>query len=319
MDQTTNIVKITGILVKTDLEVKNLGQPDESLGGHIVLRTADGSEHEVNYFANKYKKDAVDKKKFSNDLNGLHKGYETIVNEFKSLETNPDDADVVTIGSGEFGTQDYVDKKDTEKMIHYNDIKAKFANRVEVKDLETTPQVATFEVSGIVTKLTGEMKKGEATGNGEVHVDIIGYQANLVPVTLIVPATIVEGFSTAGFYETGLAKFSGTLINTKVTETVVEKQTFGADIVKELTLTVRRSEIAGGSPLGTIFDIKDGSEEAYEAAKSKRRLKLQEVKTKFMNKGQAATEQTGFTAPPAIQQTPPPANANPFGKNPFAK
>lgn len=323
MKECINSVSITGVLVKNGLEVKNLSQQDESIAGDLVIRTADGSEHEVNYFAYKYKKDKNDPtgKTFTSEENGMYKGYETAIAEYKSLETNPEDADIVSVGFGTIGVQDYENKKDG-RMVSYNDVKGKFINRVEPKNIETTPQVATFEVQGIVTKLQPEMKKDEPTGNGEVHLDCVGYGGNITPVKLVVPATIVEGFGKAGFYETGLAKFSGKIINTKTVETIVEQQAFGEDLTKTVTITLKRFEITGGSPQGDMYALVDdkGGDvgQEYEAAKSKRRLKLQEIKNKKQNQG-GQTQQTGFT--PAPNSTPnqnAPA-ANPFTKNPFVK
>lgn len=323
MKETINNVTITGVLVKNGLEVKNLGQQDESIAGDLIIRTVDGSEHEVNYFAYKYKKDS-NTKQFTNELNGMYKGYETAMAEYKSLVTNPEDPDIVSVGFGSIGVQDYENKNDG-RMVSYNDIKAKFINRVDARDVETTPQVATFEVQGIITKLAPEMKKDIATGNGEVHLDVIGYQGTLTPVKLIVPSTIVDGFGQAGFYESGLAKFSGKIINTKIVEHITEQQAFGEPIEKDVTTTVKRFEITGGSPQGDIYTLVDDKggdvTQEYEAAKSKRRLKLQEIKNKAQNKGQAS-QQSGFTTAPTqngTQGNPTPPPANPFTKNPFAK
>lgn len=327
MEATINNVTLAGKLVKVGLEVKKLGQLDEAIAGDVVIRTLDGSEHEVNYFAYKFKKDKEDKtgKKFTSEENGMYKGYETAIAEFKSLEKYPEEVDIVKIGFGEIGVQDYVNKQD-QTLKSYNDIKARFINRLELKDIETTPQTATFEVEGIITKLTQELKKEVPTGNEEVHLDVLGYQGAITPVRLIVPENMVDAFGAAGFYEGGLAKFTGIILNTKTVETVVESQAFGKDNIKQVTTTVKRLEVTGGSPKGTIYDVKDGSDEAYEAAKSKRRLKLQEIKNKAQNQGQNAQEGQVANSTPqtpfgsnnnaAPGQTPAP---NPFTKNPFTK
>jgi hypothetical protein len=52
--QTINNVNIVGVLVKNGLSVRNLGEENECISGSLVLRTEDGSEHDVNYYANKY-------------------------------------------------------------------------------------------------------------------------------------------------------------------------------------------------------------------------------------------------------------------------
>ena len=54
--ETTNKIFITGALVKNGLEVINEGEENEAIRGSLTLRTADGSEHDVQYYANRYKK-----------------------------------------------------------------------------------------------------------------------------------------------------------------------------------------------------------------------------------------------------------------------
>ena len=305
MIQTINNISVTGKLVKVALEKKE-GQNGEYIGGSLILRTIDGSEHEINYYANRYKKDKDGN--LTSEESSLYKGLETVINEYKSLETNPEDADIVKVGACEFGIQDYVSKQD-QLLKSFNDIKAKFANRLTSQEVETTPQVATFEVQGIITKIDNELKKEQPTGNLEIHIDAIGYGGTIIPVKLIVPEAMVEPFSKAGFYESGVAKFSGKIINTKTTETITEQQAFGEPIVKTVTTTVRRYEITGGTPQGTVYDIKLTDEE-YETAKSKRRLKLTEIKNKANNQ----TQQIGFTASQSTTNNP----FTPTGDNPFA-
>jgi hypothetical protein len=325
MKECMNVVTLAGVLVKNGLEIKKVGEQDESIAGDIIIRTADGSEHEVNYFAYKYKKDKNDKtgKTFTGEENAMYKGYLTAINEYKALDkvAEGEKADIVKVGFSTIGVQDYPSKKDGN-MTCYNDIKAKFINRVEEKDIETTQQTATFEIQGIVTKMQPEMKREQPTGNGEVYIDCIGYGGVITPIKLVVPEPIVEAFGNAGFYETGFAKFAGNILNTKTTETIVEKQGFGADIVKEVTTTLKRLEVTGGTPLGDVYMLAtEGADpmQEYEAAKSRRRLLLEEKKNAAQNKAQGGQPKQGFTpaAPATTGTTPPPVN--PFKANPFNK
>lgn len=303
MEQTLNKVNVVGKLVKMDFEEK-VGEKGDYIKGDLILRTVDGSEIEVGYFANKFTKEGKE--------SGLYKGLQTIMTEYVSLEQDKENADVIKIGGAEFNINDYLSSKDST-LKSYNQISAKFANRLQEKEIELNPQTATFEISGVITKLQPEMYKEVPTGNGEVHLDIIGYEGKLIPIKLIIPESLTQGFGSAGFYETGFAKFSGNIINTTEVEEIVEKQSFGADIHKTITKTIKRFEVTGGSPLGDITANKLTQEE-YDTCKSKRRLKLDEIKNK--------TTQTGFnTQVNQPQNTNPFANgqtSNPFG-NPFAK
>jgi len=306
MEQTINKVNIAGILVKCGLEKRNLGEENECISGDLVIRTKDGSEHEVNYYTNKYKKDAD--RKFTNDISKMYTGYETIIEEYQSLE-NSETPDVVSVGFGEFSANDFVSQKEGS-IISNSKIRGKFANRLTPQEIEITPQVATYEVTGIITKMGEEVFKSGATGNGIVMLDLIGYNGTIIPVKFVIPQALVTPFGSVGFYQDGTAKLSGTVINTKVSETITEKQAFGADLVKTVTLTKKRNEVCGGSPLGTIYDLKLTDEE-YNTAKSKRRLHLEEVKNK--KKGQSNANSAPATA--FTGQTP---TSNPFA-NPFAQ
>lgn len=313
MEQTINKINITGVLVKNGLEIRNVGEENECISGSLVLRTEDGSEHEVNYYANKYKKD--DKGNFTSEVSKMYSSYETIISEYISLEVDKDSADIIRIGMGEFSANDFKSPKDG-KLISTNKIRAKFANRLTEQEKEITPQTATFEVSGVVTKMQPEMKKDVATGNGIVMLDVFGYQGALIPIKLTVPSDLVTAFGGAGFYETGAGKFTGKLINTKEVTTVVEKQAFGDDKVEERTLTNKLYEVRGGSPLGAIDALKITQAE-YEASQSKRRLKLSEILEG--GNGNSQAPQGNATSP--FGNTPSQPQANPFAQasNPFAR
>jgi len=312
MEQTINKINITGVLVKNGLEVRNVGEENECISGSLILRTEDGSEHEVGYFANKYKKDKDGK--FTSEVSKMYTSYETIISDYISLENDKHNADVIRIGMAEYSANDFKGKDGN--LISSTKIRAKFANRLTAEEKEITPKVATFELSGVVTKLEPEMIKETPTGNGIVMLDVIGYEGTLIPVRLTVPSDLINDFGKVGFYETGVGKFTGKIINTKTVEQVVEQQAFGDANVQEKTITKRMNEIRGGSPLGGLEALKITQEE-YSTAQSKRRLKLDEVLTKANNSGEGFTNKSANTNSP-FSGSQPPAN-NPFASNPFAK
>jgi hypothetical protein len=311
LKETTNNVFIAGQLVKKNLEIKDIDVKDKTgnvtgkekaITGDLIIRTADGSEHEVSYFAKQMKKDGSGE-------NSIFKGLQTVMNEYKSLEQFPNEADIIKIGSGQFNVQDY--KGQDGEVKTYNGVRANFANRLTPNEIETTPLESKFEVEGIITKTAEEIYKNEPTGNVKVSVNILGYEGTIIPVVLTVPQAIAEPFMGAGFFEGGFAKFAGKLINTKETVEVVEKMAFGADNVKVVTTTVNRKEITGGNPMGMPIEH-EIDEQEYEQAKSKRKLKLDKIKNEV--KGGNSTSQTPPVSNPFATSG---ANtSNPF--NPFA-
>lgn len=315
MQETLNNVFIAGQLVKVDLEPKkvnvkdekgNIVGQDDALSGSLILRTTDGSEHEVSYYSRKTKKDGTANKNYS--------ALETVKREYKSLEHFPNEADVVRIGSGQFSVNDYKSQRDGEVKT-YIGTKANFVNRLSDKDLETTPLEGKFEIEGVVESIKEESYRNEATGNYRIVVNVLGYNGTIIPVTVTVVKEMAEAFMGAGFFEGGYAKFTGKLVNTKETQEVREEMAFGEANVKVVTKTVSRFEVTGGSPMGMPADNKI-EDAAYEQAKSKRKLKLKEIKEKENNSSQSSN--TGNNPFGGGQSQPTQPSGNPFA-NPFAK
>lgn len=312
MKETTNGVYITGQLVKKEFEIKdvnvkddngNVVGQDKAISGSLILRTADGSEHDVSYYSRKTKKDG--------SSNGIFKSLETVRDEYKPLEQFPNEGDYVKIGAGQFSVNDYKGRDGEVKT--YIQTKANFANRLSAKELETSPLEARYEIEGVVHSVTPEVYKNEPTGNFKVVVHVLGYKGTIIPVTVVVLKGMADAFANAGFFEGGYAKFTGKLVNTKETVEIVEKMAFGQDNVRVVDKTVSRFEVTGGNPMG--MPIEHGIEDAeYEQAKSKRKLKLEEIKNKDNTPKQSSGSNNPFGGG---QSTPPPAN-NPFA-NPFAK
>lgn len=310
LKETMNNVFIAGVLVKKDLALKEVDKKDQdgnvigkeqAISGDLIVRTSDGSEIEVSYFSKKMKKDG------SGD-NLIFKGLETVMNEYKTLEQFPNEADNIKIGSGQFTVQDYKGKDGEVKT--YSGVKGNFANRIEAKDIEKTPLESKFEITGIITKIEDESFKGELSGNKKVTMNVIGYQGAIIPVVTIVPKAIAEPFMSIGFFEGGFAKLIGKLVNTKETVEIVEKMAFGADNVRLVTNTISRKEVIGGNPMGTPPEH-EVDETEYNQALAKRKLKLDKIKNEPAKVAKPAT--TSPVGNPFVQGTAtPPITFNPF-------
>lgn len=316
MREFINKVMITGVLVKNGLEVKTKDD-NEYIGGDLVIRTADGSEHEVGLFSYKYKKDTNGN--FTDEISKLYTSYETMLNDYKSIEKFPDEPDVITINNGSFSVNDYKNTQEN-KVVTYNQISTKFVNRVEKKDLDTTVQEGKFEVEGVIESIKEEIIKDITTGNLIVTLNVITQKSegkgkdkkftinDMFPLKLTVTDKLAPMFQTAGYYEGSFVKFVGKLINTTEKVTTTEKQAFGEDLVKTFDKITKRFEIVSGNAPATVYDV-DITDDIINQLISKRKEKINKV---LAGKG---NNNAPFDTTPTTTSTTP---VNPF-KNPFAK
>jgi len=303
MKELINKVTVTGTLVKNTLEEFTTKKGAEAIGGSLILRTSDDSEHEIKFYANKYKKD--ENKQFTSEEGYFYKAYMDARENLKDLEHCSDGeiADVISISDGSIGINDYKGKDGDVKS--YNEVSAKFINKVENKDLETTLKIAKFEVEGIVESITPEIIKDIPTGNNVVKLNAIRQTANgfgkdakyeadsLIPIKLIVDKSMVEMFNTAGYYDGCYAKFVGVPINTTDVEEIVEKQAFGEDNVKTIKTTIKKYEIKSGSAPSTIFEH-ELTQEIVDALIVKRKTALAEVKAGVSGTGNETNDKPPF-------------------------
>ena len=335
--ETVNRIELAGVLVDKELNIKTGqeklqdGSMDEFnyITGTITIRTDDGSEHAIRVYSRELTKNGTE--------SGLFKGYVTIMEEYKTLKQFPQEADIVKVGGATFGVYDY--KKDGV-IRKSNNISGKFFNRLEPKDLETTPQKAKFNVEGVIDKIEDVVnKEGVPTGEKKVTLNTIGYNGTIVPVMLTVPTELAQGFASAGYYEGCVTEFEGNIINTVEIRTEQVQVAFGNPQVKTFKNYNKKLEICSGLLPRMLTDI--GLDEAtYNQCLAKRKMKLDSL-TEFGqgNGGQANTQQannTAFGQPQAFggqafgqqnntpfgqaPQTQAPnisSQPNPFGGNPF--
>lgn len=314
MKELKNLVTVTGKLVKNNIEEFKTKKGVDAIGGSLVLRTADNSEHEINFYANKYKKN--ENKEFTSEESYFYKQYLDAKNNLKDIEhcAEGESPDIVSITDGTFTDNDF---KINGRVVSSNKINAKFINRIEPKDYETTVLEAKFEVEGIVEKITDEIVKDVPTGNLVVTMNAIGqiadgfgkdakYEADhLIPIRMTVDKAMANDFRSAGYYDGCFTKFTGVVINTVEITEEIEKAAFGTDIVKKVKRNIRRNEIKSGVAVSTIYEH-DLTQDVVDTLTSKRKAKLKEIEA-----GESAHTETaeGFEKNP----TPAPATTyNPF-------
>lgn len=319
MKKLENKVIVTGKLVKNNIEEFE-HEGVEKIGGSLVLRTSDKSEHEINFSTAKYKKD--DNGNITNEESYFYKQYKDVSCNLKDIEHCQDgeNPDIISITDASFTSNDFKDKS-TGNIISTNKLYARFINRVEPKDYESTVLEAKFEVEGIIESIKDEIVKEVPTGNLIVNLmsirqtqkdykDNNSYEVDsFIPIKLIVDKDMVNAFRSAGYYEGGFAKFVGSVINTVDISKEVEKAAFGADIEKEIKRTIKKNLVKSGTAVSTIFEH-ELTQEIVDALKAKRKAKLAEIKSGSTNGTETAAGFEKNRSTPAPQTT-----YNPFAQN----
>lgn len=314
MKQTINKVRITGELVKNGLEEFTTKKGKEAIGGSLVLRTADGSEHEVDFYSDKFKEDgngnALAEEKY------FYKEYLKAMQELRDISKCSDGQkpDIVSISDGTFTDNDF--KGQNNQVVSSNKISARFINVIPSQEYETTVLEAKFEVDGIIAKLEDELEKDVPTGNKRVVINHIAtrqikkgdkyideYEVDrIIPVRMTIKKELVEAFLGAGYYEGCYTKLSGVVVNTVETGFEIEEQAFGEPIKRPFKRTTRLNDVKSGSNVSTVYEH-DLTDEIVNQLNAKRKQKLIEVENGVApssSSSPATANTTPASAPPVI-------------------
>lgn len=287
MRELINKVTITGELVKNGLEEFKTKNDEEAIGGDLILKTADGSEHQVNFFTYKYKKDVNGN--FTSETTYFYEKYLNAINTLKDKShcINGERPDIISITDGVFTANDF--KGQDGNIVSTNRISARFINVIDPKDYDTTILEAKFEVEGIIEAIDDEIVRNEPTGNLIVKLNAIrqrqkdyndknSYEAtSLVPIKLVVDKSMASAFKSTGYYVGCFTKFTGKVVNTVELTKTIEKQAFGDDIEKVVERQIRKNEIKSGSAISNIFE--NGlTQEIVDALIAQRKQLLVEIK-----------------------------------------
>lgn len=287
MKELINRVTITGKLIKNNIEEFQTKKGEDAIGGSLILRTSDNSEHEVRFFAYRFKKD--ENKNFTTEESYFYQKYMDAKKNLKDIEhcSENENPDIIAITDGMFTDNDF--KGNDGNVVSNNNISARFINKVESKDYDSTVLEAKFEVEGIIEKIEDEIIKNVPTGNLVIIMNAIGQIADgfgkdvdytadkIIPIKMIVDKSMAAAFRQAGYYEGAYTKLVGTIINSVEIIKQIEKATFGTDIEKEIKSYIRKNEIKSGIVASTIFEH-ELTQEIVNALKAKRKAKLAEVK-----------------------------------------
>ena len=209
-----NTVDVIGRVKEVNLELGTTRDGKENIKGNVVVLVEESVNGEtrshdirVRVYSNKFKRDG--------NINGLYAGYETVMNEYKSIADVGDkkEADLVHV-QGLLELNEYISQDGTKRSS--NQVSGKFFNRItidEVKRGRGPKAVATVEavVEGIKDELDQD---GLPSGNKKLsafNVDFFGELREnskpVIPFEAIVPENLADAFD--DLYDTGdTGKFS---------------------------------------------------------------------------------------------------------------
>ena len=209
-----NTVDVIGRVKEVNLELGTTRDGKENIKGNVVVLVEENVNGEarshdirVRVYSNKFKRDG--------NINGLYTGYETVMNEYKSIADVGDkkEADLVHV-QGSLELNEYISQDGTKRSS--NQVSGKFFNRIttdDVKKRRGPKAVATVEavVEGIKDELDQD---GLPSGNKKLsafNVDFFGELREnskpVIPFEAIVPENLADAFD--DLYDTGdTGKFS---------------------------------------------------------------------------------------------------------------
>ncbi|AWY02886.1 hypothetical protein [Staphylococcus phage VB-SauS-SA2] len=209
-----NTVDVIGRVKEVNLELGTTRDGKENIKGNVVVLVEENVNGElrshdirVRVYSNKFKRD--------NNINGLYTGYETVMNEYKSIADtgNKHEADLVHV-QGSLELNEYISQDGTKRSS--NQVNAKFFNRITTEDVKKRrgpKAVATVEavVEGIKDDLDQDGLPSGSKKLSAFNVDFFGELREnskpIIPFEAIVPENLADAFD--DLYDTGdTGKFS---------------------------------------------------------------------------------------------------------------
>ena len=209
-----NTVDVIGRVKEVNLELGTTRDGKENIKGNVVVLVEESVNGEarshdirVRVYSNKFKRDG--------NINGLYTGYETVMNEYKSIADVGDkkEADLVHV-QGSLELNEYISQDGTKRSS--NQVSGKFFNRIttdDVKKRRGPKAVATVEavVEGIKDDLDSDgLPSGKKILKG-FNVDFFGELREnskpIIPFEAVVEENLADAFE--NLYDVGdTGKFS---------------------------------------------------------------------------------------------------------------
>ncbi|MCP1159296.1 hypothetical protein [Bacillus infantis] len=263
--EAANNVVIEGLLLEVRHQEWKSGK---GLSIELDIEVAENEIHTVHGMSQYKKKDGSD--------NGIAKGYNTVIEEYKSVASHGrDEADKVRINQGKIGVNEYYGE---DGMLRsFPQLSSNFFNRLSAGDM-FEPK-AEFEVEIFVKSVVPEMKDDEETGRAKIKAIIPVFGGRVIPFEFVVSEEGAEYVQDN--YEVGATtKVFGNIVNFKEKKVVFEKAAFGKDKEKVTYNTVREYLVNGGVDPYEEDDAKAYTVEQIQAAMVERETYLEEMKNK---------------------------------------
>lgn len=282
--QAENFVIIEGTLVENKLEERKVNGKD-AIGGELEIEVKENEVHTVSFFSYKEKNDGTE--------NGIYKGLETVMNEYKSIASNGrEEADRVRVTGGNIRLNEYYGQDG--QLRSFPQIQANFVGRVRA-DEEFNPR-AEFDVEIVVGNITDEFKNDEETGRAIIKSYIVLYEGKVIPVDFVVDEDGADFVKDN--YEVGVTtRVYGDIVNFKEVKRTEKPTAFGKPQEKISTTTVREYLVTGGSE---VYDESAGrayDTDVIKKALTEREVWLEQLKNKASeNKGNRSQQKpkSGF-------------------------
>ena len=209
-----NTVDVIGRVKEVNLELGTTRDGKENIKGNVVVLVEESVNGEarshdirVRVYSNKFKRDG--------NINGLYTGYETVMNEYKSIADVGDkkEADLVHV-QGSLELNEYISQDGTKRSS--NQVSGKFFNRIttdDVKKRRGPKAVAT--ITGVVESIKDDLDSDGLPSGKKIlkgfNVDFFGELREnskpIIPFEAVVEENLADAFE--NLYDVGdTGKFS---------------------------------------------------------------------------------------------------------------
>ena len=287
-----NEVNVIGRVKEVNLEEGTTRDGKENIKGNVIVLVEENVNGEVRshdirvrVYSNKFKRDG--------NINGLFSGYETVMNEYKSIADVGDkkEADLVHV-QGSLELNEYI-SQDGSKHSN-NQVNAKFFNRITTDDVKKRKgPKATVTLEAVVDSIKDSLdSEGLPTGDKELlgfNVDFFGSLRDnsrpIVPFKAVVPESLADAFD--GLYDVGdTGKFTLKINNyaEEASAEEVEEEVSGFGNTEELK-DVKRNFVNNLEVIGGTEAYNNGreyDEEQIKEAKEWRQKALDKLEESYV-------------------------------------
>lgn len=237
-----NEVNVIGRVKEVNLEEGTTRDGKENIKGNVIVLVEENVNGEVRshdirvrVYSNKFKRDG--------NINGLFSGYETVMNEYKSIADtgNKHEADLVHV-QGSLELNEYISQDGTKRSS--NQVNAKFFNRITTEDVKKRKgPKAVATIAGVVESIKDDLDSDGLPSGKKIlkgfNVDFFGELREnskpIIPFEAVVEENLADAFD--GLYDVGdTGKFSMKIENyaKDASEEDVEEQVSGFGSTEEL-------------------------------------------------------------------------------------